>query len=175
MKFSFKDYFKRKTDNTAKNTRGNYGNEGKSWYHHESDTFVPVTKPYHTQEVFHHPQKFNINDDDIRGFYTSRKSKTDPDRDMNLFRSHDFMDWSDEVVHGMHDRGWSRIVHGSDSKVMYIGTNNPDHAVKAIKQMVKSNHVSPEHTFQVHLYGYGDEGFKGQMYKMSYDQAKELE
>lgn len=174
MNFSFKQYTNRKTDKPDSQTRGNYGNEGKSWYHHESDTFVPVTKPYHTQEVFHHPQKFNISDDDIRGFYKTKNSKTDPDQDMNLFRGHDFMDWSDEVVHGMHDKGWSRIVHNNDAKVMYIGTNDGNHAIKAVKQMVKNNHVTPDHTFQVHLYDYGAEGFNGKMYKMTYDQAKEL-
>jgi len=173
--FSLKDYLKRKTDEASKNTRGNFGSDGKSWYNHETDTFVPVTKPYHTQEVFHHPEKFNITDDDIRGFYTSKNSKTDPDRDMNLFRGHDFMDWSDEVVHGMHDRGWSRINHNEQNKVMYIGTNNPDHAIKAVKQMVKSKHVTPDHIFQVHIYDYGAEGYKGKMYTMDHDQAKELQ
>jgi hypothetical protein len=173
MNLSFKQFFRRK-DDASKNTRGNYGNEGKSWYHPESNTFVPVTRPYHTQEVFHHPQKFNMNDDDIRGFYTSKNSKTDPDRDMNLFRGHDFMDWSDEVVHGMHDKGWLRVTHNQDNKHMYIGGNNANTAGLAVRQMVKHNHIGPDHKVTVHLYDYGKEGYNGKTFNLTYDQAKRV-
>lgn len=177
MKLSFGNFLKRKTEDPSVNTRGNFGTEGKSWYHAETNKFVPITTPYHTQEVFHYPKKFNIGDNDIRDFYTSKNSKHDPDREMSLFRGHvdsPVMDWSDEVVHGMHDKGWTRIIHREDNKMMYIGTNHVEHAATAVKQMVKHGHVSPDHSFQVHLYKYGDSGFGGKVFNLNYKEAKDL-
>lgn len=175
MDIIFKHYFNRKTDTpSAPQTRGNFGSTGKAWYNSKSNKFIPVTKPYHTQEVFHHPDKFDLNDDDIRNFYKTKKSGTNPDKDMQLFRNYDDMDWSDEVVHGMHDRGWSRIHHDDNKKILYIGTNDEDHAIDTMKQMIKNNHVSPKHTFQVHLYDYGKEGFNGTLHNINYEQAKNL-
>jgi hypothetical protein len=170
---SFNNFFnKRKTDDTSSYTRKNYGVEGKAWYHPDTNTLVPVTKGYHTREVAIHPDKFNLSDDDIRKFYTSKSSKTDADRDVQLIRDHDFMDWSDEIVHGMHDKGWLRVTKNPDH--MYVGGNNANHVRHGIHQMVKHGHITPEHKVTAHLYDYGKEGFNGKVFNLTYDQAKQV-
>lgn len=170
--FSFKSFNRRKTDDTAKLTRKNYGVEGKSWYNPDTDTFVPVTKEFHTREVMIHPEKFGMSEKDIHGFYANKGSKKDPEREINLYRDHSFMDWSDELVHGMHDRGWSRITHDSDKKHFYVGTNSTEHARKVITNLINKGHATPEHSFTAHIYDYGKEGYGGKVYKMTHEQAQ---
>jgi hypothetical protein len=153
-------------------TRNNYSEEGKYWYHPESHKLVPVTKGYHTREVMIHPQKFDLTNDDISGFYKSKESHKDPEREMRLFQENDFMDWSDEVVHGMHDKGWLRMTDKNNH--IYLGGSNADHVRAGIKQLHHKGHLTPDHSVTAHLYKYGQDGFSETSYHMNQEQLKKV-
>lgn len=165
-------FFGDKEDN-SKLTRNNYSEEGKFWYHPDNHTKVPVTQGYHSREVAIYPEKFNLSHDDLHGFYHSRG--TDPQDakfELEGLKNHDFMDWSDELVHGMHDKGWLRMNERNNH--IYLGTNHADHAIKAVKKMVDTGHFTPNHTMTLHLYNPGSDGFGGKTFKLTHEQAKRV-
>lgn len=149
---------------------------GKAWYHPDTDKLVPVEPDsvYHTREVAINPHKFGLTDKDLHEFYKDRGSPRDSTTELSSIKHYDFEDWSDEVVHGMHDRGWLRVNHKTEEKTYYIGGNSIKHISNGIKKLVQNKTLTPGYSILAHAYEYGKDGNGGKSYNISYDQAKTL-
>jgi hypothetical protein len=161
----------------ASMTRKNNKNvQNKGWYHPDTDTLVPVEQNsvYHTREVAINPAKFGITDETLHGFYDNKNSKKDSQSELSSIRNYNFEDWSDEIVHGMHDRGWLRINHNQEAKTYYIGGNSANHIATGIKKLVQNKVITHGYRIQAHVYPYGSDGFGGHKFQLSHTQAKNL-
>lgn len=147
---------------------------GKGWYHPDSDQHVPVEPDsiYHTREVALNPHKFGITDETLHSFYNYRKSQFKPEDDISYIKAYKNADWSDEIVHGMHDRGWLRVNHHKDHKIYYLGGSSANHINTGIKKLIQNKVITHGYRIKAHVYGYGET--KGQLFSMNYAEAKKL-
>lgn len=168
MEHNFKKYLEDKKD-----TR-NTPSEIKGWLHPETKNYVQLSDDsiYHTRDVILHPHKFGITKDHIRQFYVDNNSKYDPDKDIKMFEDFDSMDWSDEVVHGMHGNGWLRVAEKPTLGTYYVGGSSPNTVAHGIKTLIDMGKITKNHKVTAHVYGYQQ---NGKSFNLSYDEANSIE